>query len=162
VGDAARQNANAFQLLSGKSLLLSELGLGDVFDHGKSVDRLAVGTMDNGCSKVDPDYLTAPLHIPLLDAVDRYVALEETLGKLNVRSHVIRVRNFGKGLLDEFRLFVTHHTTKGTVYLHETIVSSHKGETERTFFEDSTETLFTLAQRGFGRLALGDLETHTR
>src|SRR5262249_24005644 len=138
-------NADAFQLLPGKSLLLSALSLGDVFDHGKPVDRSAVPTKENGCSEVDPDYLTAPLHIPLLDAVERYLALEETLGKFDIRSHVIRVRNFDKGLLDEFCLFVTHHTTKGTVYLRETVVSSHQGETERSFFKHPAETLFALS-----------------
>ena len=86
VSNTARQRSHALQLLPGEGLLLGALDFGDVFDHGESVERLAVGTKDNGCSQVDPDDLTGLLHIPLLDAVEGNLALEEPLGKLDIRS----------------------------------------------------------------------------
>src|SRR5690242_18183640 len=110
--------------------------------------------MNNGCRQVDPDNFTRVLHIALFYAVERYFALEESLGKLHIRSYIIRMCNIDKRHLGKCLFLVTHHSAESTIDFRETIVPSHKGETERSLFEHSTETLFALAQRGFSNLAL--------
>ena len=47
--------------------------------------------------------------------------------------------------------------TKCAIYLQESVVSSHKRETERPFFEHPTETFLAFAQPCVGLFALGNV-----
>ncbi len=157
MGDAARQNADAFQLLSDKSLLLGALDLGDVFDHGKGVDGDALPIVDKGLSQVYPNDVAIFLHIPLSQVVERHFASEKPLGKLDIGLQVVRVRDVDKRHLEKFRVRITHHLAKRAVDLHEAMVLSREREAERPFFEHPAELLFTLAQCLIHAFPLGDI-----
>src|ERR1035438_5442931 len=102
MGDAACQNSDAFQLLSGKSRLLVSLDFRDVFDHGKAVDRLAFSIADKGCSQADPNDFTLLAHTSLSLLTKGYVAFQKPIGKLHIRCEVIRVRDIAERHLQEF------------------------------------------------------------
>ena len=51
----ARQRSHALQLLSEDRLVLGALNFGNIFDHGKPVERFAIGTVNDGFRKIDPD-----------------------------------------------------------------------------------------------------------
>ena len=123
---------------------------------------IALPIVDKGCSQVDPNDVAIFLHIPLSQLVERYFASEKPLGKLDIGSQVVRVRDVDKRHLEKFRFRVPHHLTKRAVDLHEVIVLSHEREAERPFFEHPAETLFTLAQCLIHAFPLSDITNGSR
>src|ERR1051325_2132333 len=102
MSNAARENSDAFQLLSAKSLPLGSSDLGDVFDHGKAGSRSTFLIVETGCRQLDPDDFAIFLHIPLLQLKEGYFAFEEPLGELDIRAQVVWMRDLGKRQLQEF------------------------------------------------------------
>src|SRR5271163_3224081 len=126
MGDAACQNSDAFQLLSGKSRILGSLYFGDVFDHGEAMDGPAVSIADQGCSQADPDDFALLVQISLSQLVKGYVASEKPAGKLQIRCQVVGVRDVGERQLEEFCFRVPYHLTKRSVGLQKAIVFSYE------------------------------------
>src|SRR5215469_983021 len=150
MGNTASQRSQTLQLLSGERFLLCALDFGDVLNHRKCVEGLAVLSTDKGSSQVDPNDLTVLLHVPLLQSEGGYLASEKPIGKRHILSDIIRVRYIGESPLYEFLLAITHHLTKRAVDFQEMIILSDESQTERSLFEYSPETFFTFAQCGLG------------
>src|SRR4051794_10501524 len=147
MGNASCEHSHAFELLPRKCLVLRALGFRDVFDHGKAVHGLAFRISNTGCGQINPNGFAALLQITLTHPVNRDFAPENPLGLVEIRSHIIRVRDFRESQSEEFRFRVPHYLTKCAIDLQEAIVLSYEREAQRTFFKYSAEALLALAQR---------------